>query len=75
MSGKTTKKQASKGPESLPLTVRCATGRRFRAGLEFGPVARAVEVTPEQAALIEADPLLSVGPSSPAPLPEGEGRR
>ncbi|GEM_PF-5833376 len=40
------------------LTVAAPGGRRFRAGLEFGPEAREVEVSPAQAAAIMADPLL-----------------
>ncbi len=46
--------------KTLPLTVSAPKGRRFRAGLEFGPAARAVTVSPEQAAAIQADPFLRV---------------
>lgn len=55
-----TVKKTGKQPETQTLTVTCKTGRRFRAGLEFGPQAREVEVTPDRAALIQADPLLTV---------------
>jgi len=68
-------KKTEKQTEKQTLTVTCKTGRRFRAGLEFGPQAREVDVAPEQAAAIKADPLLYVEPSPPAPLPKGEGSR
>ncbi len=45
---------------ALKLTVACASGRRFRAGLEFGAEPRVVEVSAAQAEQIKADPLLSV---------------
>lgn len=47
-------------PATQTLTVTAPQGRRFRAGLEFGRDPRQVEVTPEQAATIAADPLLVV---------------
>lgn len=51
---------APKEQAALTLTVTAPQGRRFRAGLEFGRDPRQVEVTPEQAAVIAADPLLVV---------------
>ena len=44
----------------LTLSVCSPSGRRFRAGLEFGVAPRVVEVSAEQALQIKADPLLSV---------------
>lgn len=53
---------AAKLPESelVKLTVACPTGRRFRAGLEFGAEPTEVEVTADQAAQLFADPALAV---------------
>lgn len=59
MAKKTTVKTAEK-TDLEALTVVCKNGRRFRAGLEFGPQPRTVEVTAGQAAAIAADPLLTV---------------
>ncbi|WP_429885375.1 hypothetical protein [Geoalkalibacter halelectricus] len=60
MSKKTTVKPPEKAATQAALVVTSRQGRRFRAGFEFGPVPRTVEVTPERAALIEADAFLSV---------------
>lgn len=59
MAKKTTVKPAEK-PDLKTLTVSCKGGRRFRAGLEFGPQPRTIDVTQEQAAQISADPLLKI---------------
>lgn len=60
----TKKPAAPEAPEAqetrVTLTVACPTGRRFRAGLQFGVVPVEVEVTAEQAAQIQADPHLAV---------------
>lgn len=46
--------------ELVKLIVSCPTGRRFRAGLEFGPQPVEVEVTAEQVEQLKADPWLAV---------------
>ncbi len=46
--------------ERVTLIVACPSGRRFRAGLQFGQQPVQVSVSPAQAEQIQADPLLSV---------------
>lgn len=59
---------ADKLPEAelVKLTVACPTGRRFRAGLEFGTDPTEVEVTADQAAQLFADPTLAVSETKAA---------
>ena len=53
---------AAKAAESdlVKLIVACPTGRRFRAGLEFGATPIEAEVTDEQVEQLKADPCLAV---------------
>ncbi len=53
-------KKTEKPAALVSLSVSAPAGRRFRAGVEFGPVARTVEVSPERAAAIRADRALKV---------------
>lgn len=52
--------QTEAAVEVVTLIVACPSGKRFRAGLEFGAQPRTVTVSAEQAEQIKGDPLLSV---------------
>lgn len=59
--------------QKVYVRTRSDVARRFRAGMMFTPEVREVEVTPEDLALLEADPMLIVAEAD-ATTPKGKNK-